>query len=205
MIPKKVFFTKGVGRHKENLQSFEMALRDAGVEKCNLVTVSSIFPPGCKLISKAQGLTELKPGQITFVVMSRNSTNEPNRLIAASVGCSVPADNAHYGYLSEHHSFGETEEKVGDYAEDLAVNMLASTLGLEFDQNKSWDEQKQEWKVQDKIVKTMNVTQSALGDKNGLWTSVVAMAVFIFDSENSSKEQNGKTPAPQPAQINKTV
>jgi arginine decarboxylase len=201
MIPKKVFFTKGVGRHKENLQSFEMALRDAGVEKCNLVCVSSIFPPGCKQISKAQGLTELKPGQIAFVVMSRNATNEPNRLIASSVGCAMPADNTHYGYLSEHHSFGETEEKAGDYAEDLAVNMLASTLGLEFDQNKNWDEQKQEWKVQDKIVKTMNVTQSAIADKSGLWTSVVAMAVFIFDTENTLKEANGKAPVAKPEEV----
>jgi arginine decarboxylase len=182
MIPKKIFFTNGVGRHKELLQSFEMALRDAGVEKCNLVCVSSIFPPNCKMISKAQGLTELKPGQITFVVMARNETKEPNRLIAASVGCAVPADNGLYGYLSEHHCFGETEEKAGEYAEDLAINMLASTMGLEFDFSKSWDEQKQEWKVQDKIVKTMNITQSALGDKNGLWTSVVAMAVFMFDN-----------------------
>lgn len=181
MIPKKVFFTKGVGKHKDYLQSFEMALRDAGVEKCNLVSVSSIFPPGCKIISKQQGLAELKPGQITFVVMARNSTNEPNRLVAASVGCAVPSDNGQYGYLSEHHCYGETEEKAGDYAEDLAVAMLASTLGLEFDPNKSWDEQKQEWKVQDKIVRTMNVTQSALGDKNGLWTSVVALAVFIME------------------------
>lgn len=181
MIPKKIFFTKGVGRHKEYLQSFEMALRDAGVEKCNLVSVSSIFPPGCRLVSKTQGLAELKPGQIVFVVMARNGTNEPNRLVAASVGCAMPADNSHYGYLSEHHSYGENEDRAGEYAEDLAVAMLASTLGMEFNPNKSWDEQKQEWKVQDKIVKTMNVTQSALGDKNGLWTSVVAMAVFVIE------------------------
>ena len=181
LIPKKIFFTKGAGRHKDNLHSFELALKDAGIEKCNLVTVSSIFPPGCKIISRTHGLTELKPGQIVYVVISRNSTNEPNRLIAASVGCAIPADNGWYGYLSEHHSFGETEEKAGDYAEDLAFEMLSSTLGLEIDTNKSWDEHKKEWRIQDKIVKTMNMTQSALGDKNGLWTTVIAAAVFLFE------------------------
>ena len=181
MIPKKVFFTNGAGRHKDNLHSFELALKDAGIEKCNLVAVSSIFPPGCKIIPRNQGLLELKPGQIVYVVISRNSTNEPNRLIAASVGCAIPADNNQYGYLSEHHSFGETEEKAGDYAEDLAVEMLSSTLGLEIDPNKSWDEHKEEWKIQDKIIRTMNMTQSALGDKNGLWTTVVAAAVFLFE------------------------
>ena len=181
MIPKKVFFTKGAGRHKDNLHSFELALKDAGIEKCNLVAVSSIFPPGCRIISRNQGLTELKPGQIVYVVISRNSTNEPNRLIAASIGCAIPTDNGQYGYLSEHHSFGETEEKADDYAEDLAFEMLASMLGIEIDPNKSWDEHKEEWKIQDKIVRTTSITQSAIGDKNGLWTTVVAAAVFLFE------------------------
>lgn len=179
MVPKKVFFTKGVGKHKEYLQSFEMALRDAGIEKCNLVSVSSILPPNCKIISKEEGLKLLQPGQITFCVLARNSTNEPNRLIAASIGCAVPADSNQYGYLSEHHSTGETEEKAGEYAEDLAAAMLATTLGIEFDPNKDWDELKKEFKMSGKIVKTKNITQSAIGDKNGLWTTVVAAAVFL--------------------------
>ncbi|HPK53733.1 MAG TPA: pyruvoyl-dependent arginine decarboxylase, partial [Smithellaceae bacterium] len=70
-VPRKMFFTKGVGTHKEELHSFELALRDAGIEKCNLVQVSSIFPPGCKVISKTQGLGELQAGAITYCVMSR--------------------------------------------------------------------------------------------------------------------------------------
>ncbi|PKP58045.1 MAG: arginine decarboxylase, pyruvoyl-dependent, partial [Candidatus Altiarchaeales archaeon HGW-Altiarchaeales-1] len=90
LVPRKVFFTKGVGRAKEQLASFEAALRDAGIEKFNLVTVSSILPPKCKIVSSEDGLKELMPGQIVFVVMSRNSSNEPNRMIAASVGCAVP-------------------------------------------------------------------------------------------------------------------
>src|SRR5439155_674983 len=44
MVPNKVFFTKGVGVHKERLASFELALRAAGVTHRNLVLVSSIFP-----------------------------------------------------------------------------------------------------------------------------------------------------------------
>ena len=63
-VPSRLFFTKGVGRHKEYLQSFELALRDAKIEKCNLVTVSSIFPPGCKRIPTEVGLKDLQPGQI---------------------------------------------------------------------------------------------------------------------------------------------
>ncbi len=177
--PTKIFFTKGVGRHKDYLQSFELALRDAGIEKCNIVNVSSIYPPGCKRIPKDEGIKQLSAGQITFCVMARNATNEPNRLIAASVGVAQPADDSVYGYLSEHHPFGETDERAGEYAEDLAASMLATTLGVQFDPNTNWDEREKIFKMSGKIVRTFNVTQSAEGDKNGIWTSVVAAAVLL--------------------------
>ncbi len=178
-VPKKIFFTKGVGRHKEKLQSLELALRKAGIEKCNLVRVSSIFPPNCKIISKAHGIKLLQPGQIVFCVMSTNETNEPNRMISASVGLAVPAEPNHYGYLSEHHANGETDEISGDYSEDLAASMLASTQGIEFDPEKNYDERKEIYRMSGKIVKSRNTTQSARGDKNGLWSTVVAAAVFL--------------------------
>jgi arginine decarboxylase len=178
-VPKKIFFTKGVGSHKSELHSFELALRNAGIEKCNLVMVSSIFPPGCKVISREKGLKELNPGDITYCVMSRNCNNEPRRLIAASVGCAIPADRNAYGYISEHHAFGKTSVETGDYAEDLAAAMLASTLGIDFDVDASWDEKEEIFKISGKIVRTRNVTQSAIV-KNGGHTSVVAAAVFVF-------------------------
>lgn len=178
-VPTKMFFSKGVGRHKDYLQSFELALRDAGIEKCNIVTVSSIYPPGCRRTPKEEGLKLLQAGAITFCVMARNATNEPNRLIASSIGVAQPADTTQYGYLSEHHPFGETDERAGEYAEDLAATMLATTLGLEFDPNTAWDEREKMFKMSGKIIRTFNVTQSAEGDKNGLWTTVLACAVLI--------------------------
>ena len=140
---QKIFFTKGVGVHKDKLASFEAALRSAGIEKCNLVYVSSILPPNCKVISRKEGESLLKPGQITFCVMARSETNEPNRLVSAAIGVAIPANKDAYGYLSEHHAFGETDEKSGEYAEDLAATMLATTLGVEFDSNTAWNERKQ--------------------------------------------------------------
>ena len=178
-VPTKIFFTKGVGRHRDYLQSFELALRDAKIEKCNLVTVSSIYPAGCKRITIEEGTKLLQAGQITFSVIARNATNEPNRLIAASLGVATPADLTQYGYLSEHHPFGETDERAGEYAEDLAATMLATTLGVEFDSNTAWDEREKIYKMSGKIVKTFNVTQSAEGDKNGLWTTVLAAAILL--------------------------
>jgi len=178
-VPKKIFFTKGVGTHKDELHSFERALRNAGIEKCNLVQVSSIFPPDCKVISKSQGLKQLVPGAITFCVMSRCCSNEPKRLLSASVGCAIPADRASYGYISEHHAFGWTEKQTGDHAEDLAAAMLASTQGIDFNVDEDWDDKKEIFKISGKIVRTLNVTQSQIC-QNTNFTTVVAAAVFVF-------------------------
>lgn len=178
-VPKELFLTKGVGKHREKLSSFELALRSAKIQACNLVRVSSIFPPGCKILSREEGIRKLSPGQVTFCVMSEAATREPHRLIAASIGLAIPADRTLYGYLSEHHSFGQREDMAGDYAEELAAEMLATTLGLEFDPDKSWDEKKAVYRLSRQIVRTQNVTQTAVGDKNGLWTTVVAVAVLL--------------------------
>jgi len=179
ILPTQVLLTKGVGVHREKLASFEGALRDAGIAAFNLVRVSSIFPPGCRILPRAKGLKMLSPGQVTFVVMSDNATNEPHRLVSASVGIAIPKDPSQYGYLSEYHSFGEREERAaGDYAEDLAAQMLATTLGVQFNADTSYDQRKEIWKISGEIVRTHNVTQSAVGNKNGLWTTVVAAAVF---------------------------
>ena len=180
LVPKAIFFTHGVGNHKDRLSSFELALRDAGIEKANLVTVSSIFPPHCKEISRKEGERLIKPGQIVHCVMARQDTNEPNRLIAASIGLARPADPGSYGYLSEHHSYGETAKKAGDYAEDLAATMLATTLGIDFDPEKAWSERDQVFKMDKRLLKTRNVVQSAEGNAKGQWSTVVALGVFIF-------------------------
>lgn len=91
----------------------------------------------------------------------------------------IPKKPEHYGYLSEHHSFGDPAAKAGDYAEDLAASMLATILGVDFDPDASYDEKKEIWKISGDIVKTTNITQSARGDKNGLWTTALTAAVLL--------------------------
>lgn len=180
LVPKKLFLTRGKGVHKDRLTSFEYALRDAGIAGTNLVLISSIFPPDAKLVSKTEGLKLIDPGQILFTIYSRNQTNEPHRLTAASVGIAQPKDTTHYGYLSEYDSFGQTEKEAGDYAEDIAAQMLASSLGIKFDLDKSWDEKRQQWNISGQIYKTRNITQTAIGDKQGRWTTVFAAAVLLL-------------------------
>ena len=178
IVPTRIFLTKGVGRHREKLQSFEMALRQARIAQFNLVRVSSIFPPHCKVVSRAEGVRVLQPGQIVHCVLSDNATNEPNRLVSASIGLSVPSNPDSHGYLSEHHSFGQNEKHCGDYAEDLAAEMLATIIGVQFDADKSWNERKGTWTISNEIFRTQNVTQSSVG-KVDLWTTVIAGAIFV--------------------------
>jgi len=180
LVAKKMFLTRGRGVHEDQLTSFEYALRDAGIAGTNLVLISSIFPPGAKIIPRTEGLKLIRLGAVTFAIYARQQSNEPHRLMAASVGIAEPRDNTRYGYLSEYHSFGETEKEAGDYAEDIAAQMLASSLGIKFDINKSWDEKRKQWKISDEIYKTRNITQSAVGDPKGRWTTVFAAAVLIL-------------------------
>lgn len=178
-VPQEIFFTKGVGRHRNRLQSFELALRDAGIEVLNLVRVSSIFPPNCKVISRPKGMSRLQAGQITHCVLAEAATNEPSRLVGAGIGLAVPADGMQYGYISEHHGYGMTPVKLGDLVEDMAATMLATTLGIEFDPEIAYDERKEIYHMSGKIIRTQACVKTAEGDKNGLWTTVLAAAVFL--------------------------
>jgi arginine decarboxylase len=177
LVPKAMFLTKGMGRHREQLTSFELALRDAGIAHVNLVTVSSIFPPRCRMLPRHRGADMLHPGQVVFAVMSRASTDEAFRMAACSIGVAIPGDPNKFGYLSEHHAYGQNEKKAGDYAEDLAATMLATTLGIDLDTDRAWNERKEEWKIGRQIVRTTNICQTAIG-KEGLWTTVIAAGVF---------------------------
>ena len=179
LIAKKLFLTNGVGVHQDRLTSFEYALRDAGISGTNLVLISSIFPPNAKLVSRNEGLKLIQPGQILFTIYSKNQTNEPHRLCSASVGIARPKDTNRYGYLSEYESYGQNEQQSGDYAEDIAAQMLASSLGIPFDIDKDWNEKRQQWTISGQIYKTQNITQSAKGDKDGRWTTVFAAAVLL--------------------------
>ncbi len=178
-VPRYMVFTKGVGVAKEKLSSFENALREARIAHLNLVTVSSIFPPHCNIIDIEKGIDRLEPGEITHCVMAREQINEPGRRIVASIGLALPAERGRYGYLSEHHGFGQTEIEAGDYAEDLAATMLANTLGIEFDADKDYDERREVYKMSGKIVKSQHTSQGALGAEGNLWTTVVAAAIFV--------------------------
>ncbi len=180
LIPQKAFFVSGLGTHKHKLASFEDALRKAGIAPYNLVHVSSILPPHCEIVDTSEGLQQFKHGQIVFCVMSRIETNEPRRLIAAAVGLAVPHEKNRYGYISEHHSYGQTAEETSEYAEDLAATMLATTLGIDFDPDEAWNSRKDIYEASGQIIKTQAVSVEAEGHKKGLWTTAFSAVMFVL-------------------------
>lgn len=180
LVPVKVFLTKGVGHHKFKLKSFEQALQKAGVAQQNLVQVSSILPPKCKVVSRESGLKGLIPGAICYCVLARADTNEHGRLVASSVGVAIPKEKGKWGYLSEVHGHGMNKLQAGDMAEDLAAGMLGTTLGMELDPDKAWSEKEQAYKSSGLFIRTSNITQTAKG-REGMWTTTVAIAMFLFE------------------------
>lgn len=179
LVPHKMFLTRGVGVHKEKLTSFEMALREAGIAHFNLVRVSSIFPPRCKIIEREDGLQLLQAGEVVFAVIAEMSTNEPGRRIASSIGVARPSDADKYGYLSEHHTFGQTEQEAGDYAEDLAATMLATTLGIPFDPSQDYNERREQYRMGGEIVDSTSITVAVTAEPGGVWTTTIAAAILI--------------------------
>lgn len=179
-LPTSLFLTRGIGIHRDRLTSFELALRDADIEQQNLVSISSILPPHCRLVPREEGVATMRPGEITFSVLARAETNEPGRHVHASIGLARPADPDMYGYIAEHHGYGATAAESGEYCEDLAATMLASTLGIEFDPAAAWNERKEVYEHSQMIVESLSVTAAAEGDAGGRWTCAVAAAVFRF-------------------------
>ena len=125
-----------------------------------------------------EGRKYLNNGQIIFAVMAKSSTNEPNpdeqhdSLDPAMIINTVIYQNT--------IQLGETAQKSGDYAEDMAMEMLATSLGLTEDPSLTWNEREEQWRLSGKIYKTQNFTQSAEGHKDGLWTTVLSAAVFVL-------------------------
>lgn len=179
LVPGRLFLTRGSGRHREKLISWEMALHDAGISSFNLVRVSSIFPPKCKLISRERGLESLVPGQVVFAVISANATREPSRRVAAAIGLATPADSNRHGYLSEHHSFGESAPAAGSHAESVAAQMLSASLGIPLEEDAAGEDPERLRKRSGEFAETTSIAQSAYGDRDGRWTTVVAAAVLL--------------------------
>ena len=130
-------------------------------------------------INQNTGNKMLHPGQVVPVVLARSESNKPETLVSSGIGIAIPRNRNDYGYLSEHHTIGMNENQMEDYVEDLAAEMLATTYGLEFDPDASWDEKRELWNIDNRIVETKSIVETSKTDSSDKWTTVVCAAVLI--------------------------
>ncbi|MBC7109558.1 MAG: arginine decarboxylase, pyruvoyl-dependent [Archaeoglobi archaeon] len=157
MIPKKFFLVTGCGSHRTDLGSFEIALRDAGVERQNFVSVSSIIPPGCRMIDAEEGRSLLKPGEITFCVMARNSSCKEGENISAALSYVIPEDEERNGYLFEYHGNEKDPEEAKRRAIELAEDLCRDLYECE-----------------------LKIGAVGISSEVRNWTTVLAIAIFIL-------------------------
>ncbi|OYT26764.1 MAG: arginine decarboxylase, pyruvoyl-dependent [Candidatus Altiarchaeales archaeon ex4484_96] len=160
MIPGEVFLVKGAGKHENRLASFELALRDAGIEGLNLVRVSSILPPSCKIVPKEEGINKLKPGEIVYCVLSRNESINEGEHITSAIGLAYLDDKKKHGYIWEHKTRGDKDPNASKYAAEMARKMLSSKHKIDIE------------------PKTEGIQKMGVGGGNN-WTTVLAAAVFV--------------------------
>jgi arginine decarboxylase len=182
LIPKRFFLTKGIGIHEKQLRSREQALRDAGIEVCNLIKISSVVAPGCKRISREEGLKALYPGMMTFAVQALSATNEPDQIVTAGLGLAQPVDDNYHGYITE------VEEMMGIEAADveqdvveMAVENLISSWGIKTDGDDVIRKGKKHYEFDGRKVEVDSLVASAKGHEDRLWTTVFVAAVYLFD------------------------
>ncbi len=179
-VPRKLFLTKGLGRHEDRLVSLALAVRNARIAQLNLVQVTGgILPPQCELVTAQEGLRRLAPGQIVHAIVSTAATNEPYRVVAASTAVAMPKDRSRPGCLAARDSAGESEQQAALRTEELAVAQLAALLGIELDRRAAYDANQDLWTLARDVVITRSVTQAVSGDRSGHWTSVIAAALFM--------------------------
>jgi arginine decarboxylase len=132
-------------------------------------------------VSRPKGVAKLKPGGIVHCVLAECRTNEPYRVAAAGIGLALPANRTNFGYISEYHGYGMNQSACEDHVEDMAASMLATTYGEDLDPESAYDERREIYKAKGLVVRTRATVKTAKGDTKGLWTTVVAAAVFVYD------------------------
>jgi len=182
IVPKMFFLTKGVGVHEKDLRAFEEALRDAGINTCNLIKTSSIIPRGCKRVTREEGMKYIQPGQITFAVLAQSQTNEPGQQVVAGIGMAQPKDPSLYGYLTELEEMtGLAEEEVEQDVIEMAIENLVTEWNPKFEGEKVYRKGKKNYKLEGNDVMVDSIVQSGKGAKGNKYTVALVAAVFIYD------------------------
>lgn len=103
-IPTKAALVAADADGPFELVAFDNALRKAGIAELNLVTLSSIWPLGCKIVK----MPRPEPGMLTPMVIAKISSSTTGQKIAAALGIAI-SETSH-GMISEYHDIGISQK-----------------------------------------------------------------------------------------------
>lgn len=113
--PTKYFMVSGASDGFTPLNAFDGALLQAGIGNTNIIKMSSIVPPRCRLISPIA----LPPGALVPAAYASITSDVPGEIIAAGVAIALPKERDRNGLIMEYSAKGrkdQIEEKVRQMA-----------------------------------------------------------------------------------------
>jgi arginine decarboxylase len=111
-IPKDYFVTKGHGESDITIHagSYHLALKDAGIEMCNIMTYSSILPAIATQIEKPEKLTH---GQVMETIMATCNSKKGQQATAGIIyGWLYDKNGQRYGGLVCEHNGPITRQEI---------------------------------------------------------------------------------------------
>jgi arginine decarboxylase len=161
-------------------------MRQAGVAECNLVKVSSILPPGTRIISRDEGVGLLRPGNIVFAIIAQAETDEPHQRITPAIAWANPDRRGMPGYIAEVEEdlcHGKTDRTAADEVGEEAITILAEKLRTKVDPKQKWDRRKTSTRIGSTNVETGWLAASIEGpeerDGEKQFAAAIVLAVFV--------------------------
>ncbi len=114
--PTKYFLVSGAADGYTPLNAFDGALLQAGIGNTNLVKMSSIVPPHCKLVAPIA----LPLGALVPAAYASITSDVPGEMISAGVAVALPEDENKNGLIMEYSAKGE-RHKIEEIVRNMAV------------------------------------------------------------------------------------
>jgi arginine decarboxylase len=162
-IPKDFFITKGTGESNITVHagSYHLALKDAGIERCNIMTYSSILPKIANLMKKPKNLVH---GSVMETIMAVSNSKKNERATAAII----------FGWLYDK----KTKEKYGGLVCEYNGNKKEKEAGEEL--KKSLNELYVNGYSKDFELKEITLITKSFTPKKEFGTSLVALCFINY-------------------------
>jgi len=178
IVPKQMFFTKGVGYHRNKLQALNQRFVMPASRSATLLRYRASSRRNVRLSLRPRGSRNSKQGKSPSLFLPRGDSGTKPSGFCIRRSCTTEKQEAIRLYQRTPWFWPDSQEGF-DFAEDLAATMLASTLGIELDPDKDWNERKMVYQVGERQFVSRSTAQTARGHKDSLWTTVIACAVML--------------------------